>query len=363
MELWTPVFPFTAIVGQEEMKQALVLSLIHPDIGGVLIRGERGTGKSTAVRAVASLLPPIPVVEGCQFRCEPRDITLMCTSCLQGYRQAGTLPAVQEPMQVVDLPLGATEEMVLGTLNIEQAVRQGEKSFEPGLLARAHRGFLYVDEVNLLPDHLVDILLDAAAMGVNAVEREGISYSHPSKFILVGTMNPDEGELRPQLQDRFALCAPVRGIQDEDVRREVVIRRLAYEKTPREFAERWRDQERALALHILEAQKRLPSIDLPEKELSLITRVAAVAGTDGHRADIAMAKTAMAMAAYSGLHEVTRREVMAAARLVLPHRLPLDPVEDFTPLEKIEQVLEKVREVSEKTPEEPANTGEIKKNF
>jgi Mg-chelatase subunit ChlI len=362
MELSTSVFPFTAIVGQEEMKQALVLSLINPDIGGVLIRGERGTGKSTAVRALASLLPPISVVAGCSFRCDPEDEALMCHQCLERSRQGESLAAVQEPMRVVDLPLGATEEMVLGTLNIEQAVRQGEKSFEPGLLARAHRGFLYVDEVNLLPDHLVDILLDAAAMGVNVVEREGISYSHPSKFILVGTMNPDEGELRPQLQDRFALCAAVQGIKDEEARGQVVTRRLAFEEAPQAFAEKWAEKERALARHVLEAKEKVVSVDLPDKQISFITKLAAVAGTDGHRADIAIAKAAIAMAAYSGRNGVTQQEIMAAARLVLPHRLRLDPAEELTPLERIEQVLEKVREVDETTPEEPAERIEIKKN-
>ncbi|MGD8253221.1 MAG: ATP-binding protein [Syntrophobacterales bacterium] len=362
MELSTPVFPFTAIVGQEEMKQALVLSLINPDIGGVLIRGERGTGKSTAVRALASLLPPISVVAGCSFRCDPADEALMCHECLERSHQGESLAEVQEPMRVVDLPLGATEEMVLGTLNIEQAVRQGEKSFEPGLLARAHRGFLYVDEVNLLPDHLVDILLDAAAMGVNVVEREGISYSHPSNFILVGTMNPDEGELRPQLQDRFALCAAVQGIRDEEARGLVVTRRLAFEEAPRAFAEKWADKERALARHVLEAKEKVVSVDLPDKQISFITRLAAAAGADGHRADIAMAKTAKAMAAYGGRNGVTRQEIMAAARLVLPHRLRLDPAEETSPLEKIEQVLEKVREDDDTLPEKPAAKGEVKKN-
>jgi Mg-chelatase subunit ChlI len=362
MKLSIPVFPFTAIVGQEEMKQALVLCLINPDIGGVLIRGERGTGKSTAVRALASLLPPISVVAGCFFRCDPEDEALMCHECLERFNQGESLAAVQEPMRVVDLPLGATEEMVLGTLNIEQAVRQGEKSFEPGLLARAHRGFLYVDEVNLLPDHLVDILLDAAAMGVNVVEREGISYSHPSKFILVGTMNPDEGELRPQLQDRFALCAVVQGIKDEEARGQVVRRRLVFEESPQTFAKQWSEKERALAQHILEAKERVARVELPERQVALISRLSAVAGTDGHRADIAIAKAAMAMAAYGGRNGVTQQEIMAAARLVLPHRLRLDPAEELTPLEKIEQVLEKVREVDETTPEEQAERIEIKKN-
>jgi Mg-chelatase subunit ChlI len=362
MKLSIPVFPFTAIVGQEEMKQALVLSLINPDIGGVLIRGERGTGKSTAVRALASLLPPIAVVAGCPFRCDPEDTALMCQECLERSHLGEPLAAVQEPMRVVDLPLGATEEMVLGTLNIEQAVRQGEKSFEPGLLARAHRGFLYVDEVNLLPDHLVDILLDAAAMGVNVVEREGISYNHPSKFILVGTMNPDEGELRPQLQDRFALCAAVQGIKDEEARGQVVRRRLAFEESPQTFAKQWSEKERDLAQHILEAKERVARVELPERQIALISRLAAVAGTDGHRADIAIAKAAMAMAAYAGRNGVTQQEIMAAARLVLPHRVRLDPAEERTPLEKIEQVLEKVCEVDETTPEEPAERIEIKKN-
>jgi Mg-chelatase subunit ChlI len=286
----------------------------------------------------------------------------MCHECLQRHRQGERLPAVQELMRVVDLPLGATEEMVLGTLNIEQAVRRGEKSFEPGLLARAHRGFLYVDEVNLLPDHLVDIFLDAAAMGVNVVEREGISYSHPSKFILVGTMNPDEGELRPQLQDRFALCAAVQGIKDEKARGQVVINRLAFEEAPKEFARQWQEKERALANHILKAKERVARVTLPAKQIAFITRLAAVARTDGHRADIAMAKTAKAMAAYSGRNGVTQQEVIAAARLVLPHRLRLDPSQEITPLEKIEQVLEKVRESDETAPEEPAKRVEIKKN-
>ena len=362
MELSTPVFPFTAIVGQEQMKQALVLSLINPDIGGVLIRGERGTGKSTAVRALASLLPPISVVSDCHFRCDPEDTGLMCQECLERSHQGESLAAIQEPMRVVDLPLGATEEMVLGTLNIEQAVRQGEKTFEPGLLARAHRGFLYVDEVNLLPDHLVDILLDAAAMGVNVVEREGISYSHPSNFILVGTMNPDEGELRPQLQDRFALCAAVQGIKDEEARGQVVTRRLAFEEAPKAFAGKWADKERALARHVLEAKEKVASVDLADKQIAFITRLAAAAGADGHRADIAMAKTAKAMAAYAGRNGVTQQEIMAAARLVLPHRLRLDPAEETSPQDKIEQVLEKVRQDDKTPPEKPAAKVEVKKN-
>ena len=362
MEPSVTVFPFTAIVGQKQMKQALVLSLINPDIGGVLIRGERGTGKSTAVRALAGLLPPVAVVSDCPFRCDPADAGLMCRECLQRYRQGEILPATQEPMRVIDLPLGATEEMVLGTLNIEQAVRQGEKSFEPGLLARAHRGFLYVDEVNLLPDHLVDIFLDAAAMGINVVEREGISYSHPSKFILVGTMNPDEGELRPQLQDRFALCAAVQGIKDEEARHQVVTRRLAFEESPQGFAEQWREQEGTLAHHILGAKARLTSIDLPETQITLITRLAAAAGADGHRADIAMAKAAKALAAYAGRDRVTQQEVTTAAKLALPHRLRLDPAEELSPLEKIEQVLRKVIEIDETTPGEPAEKLAIKKN-
>jgi Mg-chelatase subunit ChlI len=362
MELSTPVFPFTAIVGQEQMKQALVLSLIHPDIGGVLIRGERGTGKSTAVRALANLLPPIAVVVGCLFRCDPRDPSLMCQQCLESRSKGETLPVEEVPMRVVDLPLGATEEMVLGTLNIEEAVRRGKKSFEPGLLARAHRGILYVDEVNLLPDHLVDILLDAAAMGVNMVEREGISYSHPSSFILVGTMNPEEGELRPQLQDRFALCAAVTGIKDEEARRRVVTRRLEFEESPRAFAENWDRRERALARHVLESQEKLGSVTLPAKQLASITRVAAIAGADGHRADIAMAKTAKAMAAYAGRDRVTYQEVIAAAHLVLPHRLRIDPTKEISPREKIEQVLEKVREADQAATEEPIKRKEVKKN-
>jgi Mg-chelatase subunit ChlI len=362
MDPYTPAFPFTAIVGQEEMKQALILSLINPDIGGVLIRGERGTGKSTAVRALANLLPPICAVADCPFRCDPVETSFMCHECLQRHRRGETLPSVLAPMKVVELPLGATEEMVLGTLNIEQAVRRGEKSFEPGLLAKAHRGFLYVDEVNLLPDHLVDILLDAAAMGINVVEREGISYSHPSRFILVGTMNPDEGELRPQLQDRFALCAAVQGIKDEEARSQVVTNRLDFEKSPKEFVRQWEEREKALASHILEAKERVASVALSAKQIIFITRLAMVARTDGHRADIAMAKTAKAMAAYVGRNGVTRQEVIAAARLVLPHRLRLDPSQEITAPERIEQVLKKVRETKRTAPEEPKKRIEIKKN-
>jgi len=344
------------------MKQALVLSLIYPEIGGVLIRGERGTGKSTAVRALASLLPPVPVVADCLFRCHPKDPSLMCQRCLERYQRHESMPTAQERMKVVDLPLGATEEMVLGTLDIEQAVRQGEKAFQPGLLARAHRGFLYVDEVNLLPDHLVDILLDVAAMGVNVVEREGISYSHPSKFILVGTMNPDEGELRPQLQDRFSLCAEVTGIDDENLRCEVVARCLSFERAPQAFYSQWRQKEQALVNHILEAKERVARVELSSKSLAAISRLAVMAGTDGHRADIAMAKTATALAAYAGLNEVTLREVATAAQLVLPHRLRIDPADEQSPLEKIDQVLEKVIEVEESTLEKPQASVRLKKN-
>ncbi len=238
-------YPFTAIVGQEKMKKALVLNLINPKVGGVLIRGEKGTAKSTAVRALASLLPEIEVVEGCKFKCNPSHANELCEECL-GKLNAGTLRISPVKMKVVDLPVSATEDRVVGTLDIEHAIKKGEKRFEPGVLAMAHRGILYVDEINLLDDHLVDVLLDSAAMGVNTIEREGISYTHPANFVLVGTMNPEEGELRPQLLDRFGLCVDIKGISDVSRRVELIKYRLSYEADPEAFAANWKAAETEL---------------------------------------------------------------------------------------------------------------------
>ena len=246
-----PVYPFAALVGQERLKQALILNAVNPLIGGVLIRGEKGTAKSTAARGLAELLPPIAMVAGCPFHCHPELPELMCDACRKRRAQGEVLPRRDRPMVVVDLPLGTTEDRLLGTIDLEKAIKSGEKHFEPGLLAAANRGILYVDEVNLLDDHLVDVLLDAAAMGVNVVEREGISFAHPARFILVGTMNPEEGELRPQLLDRFGLCVEVTGLHNLDARMAVVERRLAFEADPEGFAARWQGEQQIIRQGIL----------------------------------------------------------------------------------------------------------------
>ncbi len=340
------VYPFSAIVDQEGMKKALILTVIDPTLGGVLIRGQRGTAKSTAVRALAQLLPSIEVVKGCPFNCHPSDPRLMCDDCREKFRERGEpLPSVSQKMRVVELPIGATEDRVIGTLDMEVALQKGRRAFEPGILAEVHRGFLYVDEINLLPDHLVDILLDAAAMGVNYVEREGISFSHPSRFVLVGTMNPEEGDLRPQLMDRFGLCVEVRGIENPGERREVVVRRLAYDRDPEGFLQRWRSNDERLGQAISRAQQAVSAIDLPAEILSAISQICSDLKIDGHRGDITMAKAAVALTAYYGHKRVREQEVREAAALVLPHRIRrslMDEEVAFS-LESVDQSIEKAK--------------------
>jgi len=344
------VFPFTAIVGQEKMKKALILNAINPNLGGVLIRGEKGTAKSTIARALADLLPEIEVVRDCPFNCDPNDIRMLCVNCRKKLEKGEKLKVIKRKMKVVDLPLGATEDRVVGTLDIERAIKKGEKHFAPGLLAEVNRGILYVDEVNLLDDHLVDILLDAAAMGVNIVEREGVSYSHPAKFILVGTMNPEEGELRPQLLDRFGLCVEVHGLSDPEERMEVVKRCIEYEKEPHKFEKEWERAQKNLQEIILKAQKVFPYVTYSEEMLKLVTQIAIDMGVDGHRADIAMIKTARTIAAYHQRKKVTEEDIKEAAELVLPHRMRRKPFEkpQVEP-EKIEEVIKKHREKKQKT--------------
>ena len=324
-----PVYPFAALVGQERLKKALILNAVNPLIGGVLIRGEKGTAKSTAARGLAELLPPISMVAGCPFHCDPEKVELMCDSCRKRRRRrARSCPGGERPMPVVDLPLGTTEDRLLGTIDLEKAIKSGEKHFEPGLLAAANRGILYVDEVNLLDDHLVDVLLDAAAMGVNVVEREGISFSHPARFILVGTMNPEEGELRPQLLDRFGLCVEVAGLHELQARMDVVQRRLAFEADPEGFAAPLAREQEALRQAILRARELLPRVSYREEVLRLISAICLDQGVDGHRADIYMLKVAQTLAAYRGREEVADAEVREAAQLVLPHRLRRQPFSD-----------------------------------
>ncbi len=323
-----PIFPFTAIVGQERMKRALILNAIHPQIGGVLIRGERGTAKSTAARALAALLPQIEVVADCPFGCDPDQPATWCTQCQERGAATHALPRTRHRTRFVDLPVSATEDRVVGTLDIERAIQQGERHFEPGVLAAANRGVLYVDEVNLLDDHVVDLLLDAAAMGVNIVEREGISFSHPARFILIGTMNPEEGDLRPQLLDRFALCVDIQGIRDPAARMAIMTRNLAYEADPEGFCAEWAPREQALSEEIARARQLLPAVSYTQSDLATIAAMMSELGVDGHRADLVVLKAARAHAAFEGRTRLSDHDILLAAELALPHRLKRKPLED-----------------------------------
>ena len=320
-------FPFTAIVGQAQMKKALILNLINPLLGGVLIRGEKGTAKSTAVRALAELMPPRQQVEGCRFNCDPENINALCPEC-QERMKTGPLPSVAAYMRVIDLPVSATEDRVVGTLDIEQAIKLGEKQFEPGILAQANRNILYVDEVNLLDDHVVDVLLDSVAMGVNTVEREGVSYSHPARFALVGTMNPEEGDLRPQLLDRFGMVVDVVGERDPDERMEVVKRRLEYERDEEAFVQRYESEQNAARDAIEQARAILPNVEYDDKAINTAARIAIALEVDGHRADITMIKAAMTIAALDKRVSIDAQDIREAAALVLPHRMRRRPFEE-----------------------------------
>ncbi|MBT4513200.1 MAG: putative cobaltochelatase [Chloroflexi bacterium] len=322
------LFPFSAIVGQENMKKALLLNAVNPKIGGVLIRGEKGTAKSIAVRALAQLLPQIEIVPDCLFLCDPSSPDELCDICADRLSEGSKLGATTRRVSVVDLPIGATEDRVVGTLDIEKAIKTGEKHFDPGILAAANRGILYIDEVNLLDDHLVDVLLDAAAMGVNSVEREGISFSHPAQFILVGTMNPEEGELRPQLLDRFGLAVEGKGLPDQGDRTEIIRRRFAFEANASEFAASWENEQENLRQQVLQAKKLLPEVSLNDDILNLITRICVDFAVDGHRADIVMHKAAITLAAFHGRMRVDEYDVREAAELSLLHRRRRQPFED-----------------------------------
>ena len=317
-------YPFTAIVGQEQMKLALILNVINPRLGGVLIRGEKGTAKSTAVRALADLMPPQSRVRGCRFGCDPAG-TEFCPDCQARLEAGQTLEAMEAPMTVTDLPVSATEDRVVGTLDMEYAIKHGKKRFEPGILALANRNILYVDEVNLLDDHVVDVLLDCAAMGVNTVEREGVSYSHPARFTLVGTMNPEEGDLRPQLLDRFALVVDVAGEKEKEQRALVVRRRLEFEEDPCLFSLRYAPKQQELTEKILEARSMLRQVRYDNDILMMAVSLSIALGVDGHRADITMLKTAMTLAAFRGRRDVSPEDLKQAAMLVLPHRMRRTP--------------------------------------
>jgi magnesium chelatase subunit I len=314
------VYPFTALVGQGRMRLALELNAVNPAIGGVLIRGEKGTAKSTAVRALARLLPELEVVVGCHFGCAPKGDAI-CSDCQARLANGEELEVTRRQMRVVELPINASEDRVVGSIDLEAAIHSGQRRFEPGVLAEANRQILYVDEVNLLDDHIVDVLLDAAAMGVNVVEREGISVWHPSRFILVGTMNPEEGDLRPQLLDRFGLCVDVAGISNIADRVEIVQRRERFEDDPESFAAEWEEDEGKERDRIDRAIAALPEIQTSRQVLEAIARLAIELEVDGHRADLVARKAAQSYAALEGLPQVGLAEVAAVAQMVLAHRV------------------------------------------
>lgn len=309
-------YPFAAIIGQDKMKLALILNLINPALGGVLIRGEKGTAKSTAVRGLTDLLEEVDVVEGCPFHCRPGHGEL-CATC----REKQELSTTAYKRRVVELPVSSTEDRVVGSLSMEQAIKKGEKVFEPGLLAQANGNILYVDEINLLDDHIVDVLLDSAAMGVNTVEREGVSYSHPARFVLVGTMNPEEGDLRPQLLDRFGLVVEIRGEQDIGIRSELIRRRMDYEKSPADFCRSWEKTQTELRGRVQEAQKRLNAVVIPDSLYDDAAKVGVALQVDGHRSDIVLLKAACTLAAFEGAAEATRDHLIRVAPMVLTHRM------------------------------------------
>lgn len=332
-----PVFPFTAIVGQAEMKLALMLNVIDPKIGGVLIVGDRGTGKSTTIRALADLLPEIDVVEGDPFNSDPRDPELMSDEVRDRVLAGQSVPVVQRKVQMVDLPLGATEDRVCGTIDIEKALSEGVKAFEPGLLAKANRGILYVDEVNLLDDHLVDVLLDSAASGWNTVEREGISIRHPARFVLVGSGNPEEGELRPQLLDRFGMHAEIRTVKDPNLRVKIVEERSDFDSNPQAYLDRYQAEQQALQAKLVTARNLLPSVELDYDMRVQISQVCSELDVDGLRGDIVTNRAAKAIAALEGRTQVTVDDIRRVIVLCLRHRLRKDPLETIDSGYKVEK--------------------------
>jgi Mg-chelatase subunit ChlI len=352
------IYPFTAIVGQERMKRALLLNAIDPRIGGVLIRGERGTAKSTAARALAELLPHVKVVKDCRFGCDPDSPANWCTECQERHNDHHELPTFLRPTPFINLPVSATEDRVVGTLDIEKAIQKGERHFEPGVLASANRGLLYIDEVNLLDDHVVDVLLDSAAMGMNIVEREGISFAHPARFILVGTMNPEEGDLRPQLLDRFALSVDIFGLHDARERVSIMERNLAFEANPNAFRAEWLPKEEELSKKIDDARKLISQVTHTSRDLVSIATLTASLNIDGHRADLVILKAARAQAAFEGRTAITDLDIALAAELALPHRLKRGPFAqgEMTP----EQLQERIEQLqgARQANDQPGDSGQ-----
>jgi magnesium chelatase subunit I len=343
----TPVFPFTAIVGQEEMKLALQLNVIDPKIGGVMIMGDRGTGKSTTIRAIADLLPEIEVVKNDPFNSHTSDLDLMSNEVKTAVENGETIESESIKIPMIDLPLGATEDRVCGTIDIEKALTEGIKAFEPGLLAKANRGLLYVDEVNLLDDHLVDILLDSAASGWNTVEREGISVRHPARFVLVGSGNPEEGELRPQLLDRFGMHAEIRTVKDPALRVKVVEERTSFDQDPMVWVENYQEKQQELRDRIVSAQKLLPTVELDYELRVKISEVCSQLDVDGLRGDIVTNRAAKAYAAYNGRNKVTVDDIATIITLCLRHRLRKDPLESIDSGDKVSKVFKDVFEIDE----------------
>lgn len=349
------VYPFTAIVGQNRMKRSLILNAIDPRIGGVLIRGERGTAKTTAARGLAAILPEEEVIAECRFGCDPHDESNWCTECKARKEAHVPMSIAIRRTPFVNLPVSATEDRVVGTLDIEEALNTGQKRFEPGVLASANRGVLYIDEVNLLEDHVVDILLDAAAMGVNLIEREGISFSHPARFILVGTMNPEEGDLRPQLLDRFAHSVDIQGIEETRDRVEIMTRYIAFENDRKNFVAKWYEEEKELTEQIREARKIVGKVSYTTRDLLTIATLTASMKVEGHRADLIILKTARAQAAFEGRTKISDLDIASAAELALPHRLQKGPFSesDFT----TEELKVKIDELRGQSAEKLAESG------
>jgi len=335
-------FPFSAIVGQDEMKLAILVAVIDPAVGGVLVFGDRGTGKSTTVRALAALLPPMTAVAGCRYGCDPAGDRSACPDDCPVREARGKPRTHKVPVPVVDLPLGATEDRVVGALDLERALAHGEKAFEPGLLARAHRGFLYIDEVNLLEDHLVDLLLDVAASGENLVEREGLSVRHPARFVLIGSGNPEEGELRPQLLDRFGLSVEVRTPEDLKTRIEVVRRRDAFEREPAAFAEQWAKAEARLRRRLIAARKAVGAVEVPDAALERAARLCLALGTDGLRGELTVMRAARALAALDGKEAVGDDQLRRVAPLALRHRLRRDPLDESGSTVRVDRAIAEV---------------------
>ena len=337
-------FPFSAIVGQDDMKLAVAIAAVDPTIGGVLVFGDRGTGKSTAIRALAALLPPMTVVPGCQYNCAPgRDEDACIQGCTHFGQKPDDLPKQKTvPVPVIDLPLGATEDRVVGALDLERALVDGEKVFEPGLLANANRGFLYIDEVNLLEDHIVDLLLDVAASGENVVEREGLSVRHPAQFVLVGSGNPEEGELRPQLLDRFGLMVEVTTPKDVETRVEVIRRRAEFERDPAAFIKKWKRRDGTLRRKIVKARERLPETALPDEVIEKSSELCLALGTDGLRGELTITRAAHALAALDGDGEVTVKHLTRVAAPALRYRLRRDPLDDAGSTARIDRAVAEI---------------------